>query len=356
MITFSKSTTQKPQEPHAAVDHTDDQRGAELSRDFMNSLELTTNSLEPHTNSLERKVLFTRLQRVLATLLLSTAPITVMANTADKDTAQKSDIRWYQADMIVFLNEQSMNGSEKWPDIGAHPLPAKTIKLKSYNASGNNQDPSSDLTNFLDQSEKKSAIDLERDPFVSLPYPSQLLQKESSTLSRNGSYRILEQKAWLIPIKKGQSTQPVRIRSYNTQSKMPSMLEGTVTVSSSRFLHVNVNFWYSELSWEGLAKNMGDFQSSSESQQKPLVNKDLQLVTAPGGQPMRISRNFQLQESRRIRNSKQVQYLDSPVIGVLFKLTPYERPEQPLLPEMESEPDKSPELGILPGIVNQKDS
>ncbi|KEQ15055.1 CsiV family protein [Endozoicomonas numazuensis] len=348
MIVLSKTTTQRPQKPQVTVDHTDDQRGAELSRDFMNSL-------EPIKTSVEQKASFTRLQRVLATLLLSTAPMVVLANTDGKAGTQKNDTRWYQADMIVFLNEQSMNGSEKWPDIGAHPLPANTIKLKPYDASTGNSAKYSDLTNFLDQPEKKSAIDLERDAFVSLPYPSQLLQKEGSTLSRNGSYRILEQKAWLMPIKEGESTLPIRIRSYNTQSKMPSMLEGTVTVSSSRFLHVNVDFWYSELSWEGLAKNMGSFQNSA-SQMEPTLDKEVQLVSTPGGQPMRISRNFQLQESRRIRNSKEVQYLDSPVIGVLFKLTPYERPDKQLLPEMGTEQDKSPELGILPGIVDQKGS
>ncbi|WP_172806895.1 CsiV family protein [Endozoicomonas arenosclerae] len=295
------------------------------------------------------------IQKSLTALLLSAVSMSILANTKTEST-KKDDTRWYQADMIVFLNEQSMNGSEKWPAITPHSLPANSIKLKSYDPSGTHKESSSDLTSFLDQPDKKTSIDLERDAFVSLPYQSHLLQKEGNTLSRNGSYRILEQKAWLMPIKEGESTVPVRIRSYNTQSRMPSMLEGTITVSSSRFLHVNANFWYSELAWEGLANNMGSLSPSASSpEQKPMVDKELQLVTTPGGQPMRISRNFQLNESRRIRNSKQVQYLDSPVIGVLFKLTPYERPDKELLPEMTPDSEeKSPELGILPGIINQE--
>lgn len=70
---------------------------------------------------------------------------------------------------------------------------------------------------------------------------------------------------------------------------------------------------------------------------------------------MKITRNFQLQESRKITNNEEIQYLDSPVIGVLFKLTPYQRPDQPPLPEITTDQEEKPELGTLPGIVDQKD-
>lgn len=339
MITLLKSTSQISQRRHIAARQTEGQRGTGLSGDFMKSLELKKMGVN-------HNVAFCRIQRAIGSLLLSSVSMTAMAE------GQKAETQWYQADMIVFLNEQSMNSSEKWPEITTHSLPANAIKLKSSDSvkdAGN-------LTNRLGQSEKKPEIDLERDAFVSLPYPSQLLQKESSALSRNGSYRILEQKAWLMPIKDGKSTKPVTIRTYTTQSKKPGMLEGTVTVSSSRYLHVKVNLWYSELAWEALAKNMGGSQPNPDSQKKPTTDGKLQLVTTPDGQTMKISRNFHMQESRRITNIDEVQYLDSPVIGVLFKLTPYEKPDKPSLPEMESDQDKSPELGILPGIFEQEDS
>ena len=65
---------------------------------------------------------------------------------------------------------------------------------------------------------------------------------------------------------------------------------------------------------------------------------------------MKITRNFQLRESRRIRNTQQVQYLDSPILGALIKLTPYDLPEVPLLPEIESVKQPEPVLGLLPGL------
>ncbi|WP_422137960.1 CsiV family protein [Endozoicomonas sp. ALC020] len=311
-----------PRQWQTAAHQTEGLRVSGLSRDFMK-------------------------QKAIGTLLLSTISMTAIAS---------EDTQWYQADMIVFLNEQSASDNEKWPDITAHPLPADTIKLKSYNSGTDAKGTSSDLTDFLDRPDKKPATDLERDAFVSLPYPSHLLQSESSALSKNGGYRILDQKAWLMPLREGKSSRPIRIGNYNTQSKKPSMLEGTVTISSSRYLHVKVNLWYSELAWEALAKNMENVQPHPESQKKPTLDKNLQLVRAPDGQPMKISRNFHLQESRRIKNSDEVQYLDSPVIGVLFKLTPYKKPDKPLLPEMEADQEKSPEPGILPGIVDQEGS
>lgn len=71
-----------------------------------------------------------------------------------------------------------------------------------------------------------------------------------------------------MPVKEGESTLPVSIQTYNTQSETPSMLKGTVAVSSSRFLHVDVNLWYSELAWEALAKTgviYSHFQSRYQS-------------------------------------------------------------------------------------------
>ena len=47
------------------------------------------------------------------------------------------------------------------------------------------------------------------------------------------------------------------------------------------------------------------------------------LVKSEADSPsMLITENFQLKQRRRIKNSKQVHYLDSPEIGVLIKLTP----------------------------------
>lgn len=138
--------------------------------------------------SVNHNATFGMIQKVTASLLLSTIAMTSMAST----DAQKTQTQWYQADMIVFLNEQSMNGSEKWPEVTAHPQPANVIKLKSYKPGAD--ETSSDLGSFLNRPEKKPVVDLERDAFVSLPYPSHLLQKESSNLSKNGSYRILAQK------------------------------------------------------------------------------------------------------------------------------------------------------------------
>ena len=268
--------------------------------------------------------------------------------------------RWFQADLVVFVNNTSMNGPELWPTITPHPIPPNAISLKSPSASS--AAPSlSDLIGLNGNTQKKALPDLERDAFIALPRESQVLMKQGNALSATGDYKIISQMAWIMPLEDDSVSKPIKVHAYNSAGE-PSLLEGSVSISSSRFLHADVNLWYSELSREALSNELiiNDPDTTPDStpteQQKPVVRRDLQLVMDPSGTPMKITRNFQLQESRRIRNTDQVQYLDSPVLGVLIKLTPYDRPDEPLLPEIQTDQQAEPVLGLLPGTGLNEDN
>lgn len=305
------------------------------------------------------------MNKALSSLLLAVTAQTLAGSALAESPEKQNETQWYQADMVVFLNQTTMNGEEKWPGISPHTIPKNAIALKPAELAIQPEKSTAltELVSFGDPTKVARTLDIERDAFISLPYSAQLLQKQGNILDRQPGYKVLDRKAWIMPVEEGKSSKPVKIRAFNNTGQ-PSLLEGAVSVTSSRFLHVNVDLWYSELAQEGIASMLetesSDVDSAKDTKalaEKPIVQRELQLVTAPNGQPMKIARNFQLNESRRIRNSDQTQYLDSPVIGVLVKLTPYERPDQPLLPEMnESSSEKEPHLGILPGILEAKDS
>ena len=273
-------------------------------------------------------------------LLLAALPTISQARDAEPQ-------RWFQADMVVFVNQNSMNGAEQWPKISPHTIPANAIKLRSPDAP-NSAPVINDLLRLHKQDLQKALPDLEREAFVSLPGEAHVLLKEGNTIDATNGYKVISRKAWIMPLQDDSRSKPIKIRAYNNTGR-PSLLEGSVSISSSRFLHVDVNLWYSELSREALSdqlrsvatdtghENLQTVNSEKESgKAKPEIRRDLQLVMDPSGTPMKITRNFQLRESRRIRNTQQVQYLDSPILGVLIKLTPYDLPEVPLLPEIES--------------------
>ena len=287
-------------------------------------------------------------------LLLAALPTISQARDAEPQ-------RWFQADMVVFVNQNSMNGAEQWPKISPHTIPANAIKLRSPDAP-NSAPGINDLLRLHKQDLQKALPDLEREAFVSLPGEAHVLLKEGNTIDATNGYKVISRKAWIMPLQDDSRSKPIRIRAYNNTGR-PSLLEGSVSISSSRFLHVDVNLWYSELSREALSdqlrsvatdtghENLQTVNSEKESgKAKPEIRRDLQLVMDPSGTPMKITRNFQLRESRRIRNTQQVQYLDSPILGVLIKLTPYDLPEVPLLPEIESVKQPEPVLGLLPGL------
>lgn len=103
---------------------------------------------------------------------------------------------------------------------------------------------------------------------------------------------------------------------------------GTVKLSVSRFLHLDVDLIYRALSRQQSVFRLADYvlwgkqpyPSLQEPQGPAYVTKEWYAV-----------RNFQLKESRRMR-STEVHYLDHPFFGVVVLVTPYELPKPKEIP------------------------
>ncbi|MRI34185.1 hypothetical protein EOPP23_14420 [Endozoicomonas sp. OPT23] len=295
--------------------------------------------------------------------VLSSLQATAQVNNANGIEEKKE--QWYQADLVVFLNKTSMTGTEQWPEITHKLLPGNIIELKSAEAVTKNE-PDLDWLNTATDTESveiQQSPDITRDAYVELPYEKQLLQKQGNILDRAKGYRVLKRQSWLLSIREGEETPAVVIRQTETESEQPFQLEGTVTVSSGRYLHADLDLWYRELAAEGLNSHYqkpevelfesvefeasdGDEKPVQEAEitikkpDHPVIGKD-QLIYSDIGKPMKVTRNFPLQQSRKIQRSEQTQYLDTPVIGVIFKLTPYEHPENKSLLELKPEDQAS---------------
>ncbi len=202
--------------------------------------------------------------------------------------ASADDDKWYQVDMVVFRYTNNTSG-ELWPAATPRTLPDDAIHLHRGDDNG---------------------------AFVSLPAAEMRLNDEASTLRQKGGYQVLAQRAWRMPV--SENERPVAIEA-SINGGEPMLLDGTVTVTQERFLHVAVDLWLNKLV---PADIYGDYDSTI-TDEGIIIAQSGSLVRLDEGSPfMRVTDNFRLKQRRRIRNSKDVHYLDSPEIGVLIKLTP----------------------------------
>ena len=81
------------------------------------------------------------------------------------------------------------------------------------------------------------------------------------------------------------------------------ILDGTFTLRRGRFLHVDVDLGFTKIETDGDSPQIGDTTQSA-----PLQNTRLYV---------------RMTQSRRIRND-DLQYLDHPLFGVLFQVSPYQ--------------------------------
>lgn len=107
------------------------------------------------------------------------------------------------------------------------------------------------------------------------PVSSLSLAGVRSQLDNSGGYRVLDHIAWQQPGLSESSAIPVRIQS-------PGVLDGTITVTLSRFLHV-----YTDMQYSGAG----------------------------------LSEPVQIKAHRRMR-SRELHYIDHPLIGMIISITP----------------------------------
>ncbi len=112
------------------------------------------------------------------------------------------------------------------------------------------------------------------------------------------------------PLDIGQ-TAPADTAPAPTPAEAPHILDGTFTLRRGRFLHVDVDLGYTKTVDIEPATTAGDTATPAD-------------IAAPTAS--QTTRYYvRMVQSRRIRNDK-LNYLDHPLFGVLFLITPYQAP------------------------------
>ena len=132
-----------------------------------------------------------------------------------------------------------------------------------------------------------------------------------STVSDSADNAPVTQDTMPPPNTEDNTSQPQQSPAQNNEeatvqadtNETPHILDGTFTLRRGRFLHVDVDLGFTKIETDGDSPQIGDTPQSA-----PLQNTRLYV---------------RMTQSRRIRND-DLQYLDHPLFGVLFQISPYQ--------------------------------
>lgn len=236
----------------------------------------------------------------------------------------EDDIRYYNVEVVLFEHLNSSNqDTEEW----------KPVKQE-------NENTQAELIHQLGQPyvmEAESVYDPEL-MFTLVPEQEYQLSEEAKKIENSTSRRVLMHTAWRQPGLSYEQAIRVYFRHQlgnNHVDEQPAAVdippqldnaltaalttqpyvEGSIKVMLARYLHVDTDIMY-------FAKQAPVVDSSASTEQDP---------DAIPGNKYRENDNaltvYQMKQLRRRIRSKELHYLDHPVLGMLIMITPYEKPE-----------------------------
>lgn len=207
--------------------------------------------------------------------------------------------RRYVLEMVVFSYETNSTGvAESWPTDLQIELPDRYLGLHRKSSFNKSQLSKMQPANENDMGQlplSRQQIDMLQQGYLPEYFlrSSRLytLGSKKRRLENQDDIRILFHEAWQMPVygKNRNRTLPIRIQGGKRVNNRYE-LDGTITVSVARYLHIDTNLFLSK------------FQSAEGEQ---ILNQVI---------PM--------QQSRRMR-SKELHYIDHPKFGILIYFTPF---------------------------------
>ena len=277
---------------------------------------------------------------------------------AQEDLSTQDEPQWYQVEFLIFERRQSGGTGpdvEGWPRNIALAYPPNVQHLVDTNGENAETQPDSDtLTDAVDREQ----------PFILLERDQLQLADSARGIQRDSGLRVLFHQAWRQPMVPFEQA-PAVIVSGGEKVDEHHELEGSVTFSVSRYLHMHTNLWLTEFEanygqaigqWPPLPKQPpkpGELTDNGLSvdlrltdTQPPVLNPWNSTETAYNTngsdynlgqrsdtfqlnnygylsqQPFVTKNIVALQQQRRMR-SDELHYVDHPRLGILVLIKSY---------------------------------
>lgn len=230
----------------------------------------------------------------------------------------------YRIEMLVFAWDDNDSASgERWILPESLSYPARLVQLQAPDSSQAGAAP------LATGAPAPVAVE----PFTPLPATGHKLARAAERLSRQGGMRVLMHKAWLQPLFPRNRADALLVTGGDRVGSHYE-LEGYVTFSVERYLHLETNLWLSRFS----LREPGDhgwpllppLPYPQQPDQQPAAGDswfggagDFQQLLSD---PYRTDNIFVLHERRRLR-SGELHYLDHPRFGALVRIEPRAAPK-----------------------------
>lgn len=209
-------------------------------------------------------------------LILVFTLISCLTTSYADDIPVSNTQQWYQVEMIMFSQiPYGEKQNEIWPLLPALTLPSQYYSLVPLNI-------------YQLQPQNNYPLVAEKDF---------LLSTEGAHIFNNPNYQMIGHLAWLQPLST-QSNAPSYIQAANNQSSVDAL----ISLKYKRFIQLNL---------QAMLTIHADAFSNSFTQLNSLNNNGVV--------------RFALNKSIRMKMN-ELNYIDSPFLGILIKVTPHEAP------------------------------
>lgn len=217
---------------------------------------------------------------------------------------------WYKVEVIIFANNDPMAIHEEfWPEINEIPLRDRAVALKGKPGAGEN--PTA---------------------YQSLPTSRHSLKSVKNRLNNSSDYRVLFHEAWMQPVSHTQNPRPIKISAGRVLDNGMQELEGHIAVGRGRYLHFRPDLYISQLaapsnkaqeviSEETQTEAMLTMQGDSEVKSETTQTTQVIAETAPSFPMIPEVVTAHQNQARRMK-SKELHYIDHPLMGILVEITP----------------------------------
>lgn len=212
---------------------------------------------------------------------------------------------WYDVELLIFSqsSERALR-DETWPE----------------------ENSVADLDEAIELEEPQKAGVAQPVPFQHLSAEQFQLSKEAERLTRSKNQELLMHLAWRQPGLPSEEAKAIRIRGNKLLDweEAPPIIDGTVKLILSRYLHLHVDLLYNRIIEGECPKEAVVEEEVAISN---IVTVTDLLPPEPEGRSGPCYLTLHLKEARRMR-SKEIHYLDHPFFGIVVLVTPYEPPKQ----------------------------
>ncbi len=278
---------------------------------------------------------------------------------------------WYQVEILVFKRSETASAYDKeaWPKNLALAYPPNVQHLIDPNAASENAEEidnkqannQASIASGMPASEHQTSLIA---PFELLDKTHFFIENARSAIRRERGVKILFHETWLQPILALDDAPAVLIKGGENFGEHAE-LEGSITLSLSRYLHIHTDLWLTsfvanygqqdehwpdlptqprpvDLSDLGtgevkldnplsrLSETNTGFELSFEQNEQNLQAQNTESFTDYSKlteRPYLINEIITLTQKRRMR-SEELHYIDHPRMGILIKIAGYDGPGQ----------------------------